>query len=149
MQIKDLKFKFLCVLFMMTAAICFAASAQSNPKEQKKIIITDKKGVATKLVEYGIVYRPFARNELHNAIREYVIIERGDDRNDIEKIPWDTIQRIEITDKETFTITLNDGNKIKHGVLRGGNVVGKTEEGNKIVIHLTIETRTIEVLQKG
>lgn len=117
--------------------------SEATPKEKPQkstLLVSDTQGVQTPLSEYGIIYRPFSANSLRYALREGIIVERGEGG---ETFRWDTIKKVERLDTSQATITLTNGKTIDGVRLRGGTFVGETEDGGTLVLSLSA-IKTIE-----
>jgi hypothetical protein len=88
--------------------------------------VVDSAGASTKLSEYGIVYRPFASNTLSEAFREGLILEKG---AATQTIPWGSIRRVVMQDKDSATVELRDGRSMGPVKPRSGYMVGTDEFG--------------------
>ncbi len=89
-------------------------------------LITDSTNTKTKLIDFGIVYNPYSKSILANAVKDYLIIERG---NATQNIPWNLISFVTLKSKDDATIALRDGKLLDPVKLRSGNFVGTDELG--------------------
>lgn len=88
------------------------------------VIVVDSSGTRTRLLKYGIVYRPFAANTLANAFLEGIVIERG---KASQTVPWDLLKEVTVSGPDAADIRLRDGRTMQGVKLRRGSVVGTDE----------------------
>jgi len=92
--------------------------------------VTDAKGTVTELLVFGVDYMPFSQSSLDNAVRDYLIIDRG---RGCLMIRWDQMERMGVPSHDSTTIVLLDGRVIGPVKLRWGSLVGTNARGRQFV----------------
>jgi hypothetical protein len=107
------------------------------------ILIKDSTDTETKLTEFGIVYNPYAKNTLDNAVKDSLIVERGKAG---QNILWNLIEYVVVQGKDTSSIRLRGGKSLDNIKLRAGTLVGKDDLGFDFALQFN-DWRTITPLR--
>ena len=111
--------------------------AVSIPKLQdpgKHVVLQDITGTETKLLDFGILYNPYAENKLEMAERDMLILEDGAGS---KKVPWNRIEIATLQESGDWNVKLKDGEMLDHVKLRWGKLIGTEESGFTFVLPIT------------
>jgi hypothetical protein len=111
------------------------------------MVVTDRTGEQTSLIEFGILYDPYGRG-LAAAMRDGLIVERGAGG---ETFAWTNIECVEVTSPAqtsvpesvplVATVATRDGANMVDLRLRSGTIVGSTAQGSTFTLGLADSKR--------
>lgn len=135
---------FRMLLILMLSMTLLAQAQEHTEKVVKMMFVTDIKGEITELTKYGIVYRPFASNNIGNAFLDGIIVKKGEGG---EIFKWENVVSVTIVDMKHATIEFTDGNLIENVELQQGTLVGTTPRGGNFFLDL-LKVKTIQINPK-
>jgi len=128
------------LLTLMLSMTLLAQAQEHTEKAVKVMLVTDIKGEITELTKYGIVYRPFASNNIGNAFLDGIIVKKGEGG---EMFKWENVVSVTIIDMKHATIEFIGGNLIENVELQQGTLVGTTLRGGNFFLDL-LKVKTIQ-----